>query len=94
MLTLFVIFVSICLVGAAFWFFNRKQINNLVENIDDKQAIINALQSHVETVQPTPTQKTQRQNKNVDKKKRYNKNEKTNSSEKKNYKPRRPKTQK
>lgn len=59
MLTLLIIFLSICLVGAGFWFFNRKQINGLVENIDDKQAIINALQSHVESVtQPQSTQET------------------------------------
>lgn len=57
MLTLLIIFLSICLVGAGFWFFNKKQINGLVENIDDKQAIINALQSHVESVaQPQPHQ--------------------------------------
>jgi hypothetical protein len=59
MFTLLIIFLSICLVGAGFWFFNRKQINGLVENIDDKQAIINALQIHVEAAtQPQSTQKT------------------------------------
>ncbi len=91
MLTLLVIFISICLAGGAFWFFNRKQINNLVENIDDKQAIINALQSHVESAQPSTTP---RKTKNADKKKYYKKNDKNTSSDKKTYKPRKPKTQK
>lgn len=74
MLTLFIIFISICLAGAAFWFFNRKQINSLVENIDDKQAIINALQSHVETVAPSPnTSNEKRRNGGNKKKKNTNK---------------------
>jgi hypothetical protein len=91
MFTLLVIFVSVCLVGAGFWFFNRKQINNLVENIDDKQAIINALQSHVEIAQSTPTP---RKSKNVDKRRNYKKSDNTTSSNRKTYKQRKPKTQK
>ena len=63
MLTLLIIFLSICLTGIGFWFFNKKQITGLVENIDDKQAIINALQTHVETVKPIQnTPNTKRRN--------------------------------
>lgn len=51
MLTLLIIFLSAVLVGLGFWFYNRKQVKNLVESIDDKQAIIHALTSHVESVE-------------------------------------------
>jgi hypothetical protein len=86
MLTLLIIFISICLAGAAFWFFNKRQINSLVENIDDKQAIINALQSHVESVQtPVVEKKTKRNDGQPNKNKRpYNKGNKTNGTEKNN----------
>ena len=51
------------MTGIGFWFFNKKQITGLVENIDDKQAIINALQTHVETVKPVQnTPNTKRRN--------------------------------
>lgn len=36
------------MTGIAFWFYKNKQIRNLVENLDDKQAIINSLTSHVQ----------------------------------------------
>lgn len=96
MLTLLIVFVSICLAGAAFWLLNKKQINSLVENIDDKQAIINALQTHVESVQPPQPKTTNSQKKN-DGKRKYNKKKETtvqNTPNKGGYKPRRkPKTQ-
>jgi hypothetical protein len=50
MLTLLIIFIAIAASGFGFWFYNKKQITNLSEQIDDKNAIINALQGHVETV--------------------------------------------
>jgi len=53
MLTLLIVFLSAVLVGLGFWFYNRKQVKNLVESIDDKQAIIHALTSHVENVEST-----------------------------------------
>jgi len=48
-----IIFITVLVAGIAFWFYNRRQVESLVNNIDDKQAIINALQTHVESVQPT-----------------------------------------
>ena len=48
MLTLLIIFIAIAASGFAFWFYNRKQITNLSEQIDDKNAVINALKGHVE----------------------------------------------
>ena len=50
MLTLLIIFIAIAASGFAFWFYNRKQITNLSEQIDDKNAVINALKGHVENV--------------------------------------------
>lgn len=105
MLTLLIVFISICLAGAAFWFFNKRQINSLVENIDDKQAIINALQSHVESVVETTNHSDVVLDLRKDKKKRNNGNNQkkmgtqekhsNNSGEKKSRpKPRRkPRTQ-
>lgn len=48
MLTLFTIFVAVAGAGFAFWFYNRRQIKNLSEQIDDKNAVINAFRNHVE----------------------------------------------
>ena len=44
-----IIFLTVLLSGFVFWFYNKKRVTKLVENIDDKQAIINALTNHVET---------------------------------------------
>ena len=55
MLTVLIIFAAILLSGLAFWFFNRRQINTLTEQIDDKTLVINALKNHVEE---SPTTKT------------------------------------
>lgn len=52
MLIASIIFITIVVAGLGFWFYNRRQVESLVNNIDDKQAIINALQTHVETVTP------------------------------------------
>ena len=56
-----IIFIVLVVAGLGFWFYNKRQLESLVNNIDDKQAIINALQTHVETVTPvknTPKKKT------------------------------------
>jgi len=48
MLTLLTIFTTTIVVGFGFWFYNRRQINNLNQIIDDKSAIISTLQSHID----------------------------------------------
>jgi len=48
MLTLLIIFSVILLSGLTFWFFNRKQLNSLSEQVDDKNLVIAALKNHVE----------------------------------------------
>lgn len=59
MLTLLIVFISVCIAGVIFSLRSKKQINSLVDVIDDKQAIINALQSHVvESVQTPQTPQT------------------------------------
>lgn len=70
-----IIFITLVVAGLGFWFYNRRQVESLVNNIDDKQAIINALQTHVETVKPvqnTPNTKN-RNGGNKNKKKKINK---------------------
>ena len=58
-----IIFITLVVAGLGFWFYNRRQVESLVNNIDDKQAIINALQTHVETVKPVQnTPNTKRRN--------------------------------
>jgi type II secretory pathway pseudopilin PulG len=61
MLTLLIIFAVILLSGLVFWFYNRKQVNSLSEQIDDKNLVITALKNHVEEVE-TPTISTQLNN--------------------------------
>ena len=99
MLTLLIIFISICIAGAAFWFYNRKQITSLVENIDDKQAVISALQSHVDSLHtPSSEDKPKKKGPDQNKSKRpYNKGNKSNTpsfDKNNNPKPRKNKTQK
>jgi len=48
MYSLLILFISICLVGLAFWYYNRRQMRNLGQIIEDKQAVINALRSTFE----------------------------------------------
>lgn len=69
-----IIFITLIVAGLGFWFYNRRQVESLVNNIDDKQAIINALQTHVETVKPVQnTPNTKRRNGgNKNKKKKSN----------------------
>lgn len=49
---LFILFVSVWLVGVGFWFYNRRQLQNLSQIIDDKQAVIDALRSVFDDNQP------------------------------------------
>jgi|SanBayMetagenome_1026888.scaffolds.fasta_scaffold69162_1 hypothetical protein len=51
MLVASVILLTAILAGFVFWFYNKRRVTSLVENIDDKQAIINALTNHVEHAQ-------------------------------------------
>lgn len=53
MLIALIIFITSVLVGVGFWFYNKRRVTSLVENIDDKQAIINALANHVESINST-----------------------------------------
>lgn len=53
MLIALIIFITSALVGVGFWFYNKRRVTSLVENIDDKQAIINALANHVESINST-----------------------------------------
>lgn len=46
MINLFVLFVVVFIVGLAFWFYNRRQIQGLSEVISDKEAVIHALKDH------------------------------------------------
>ena len=104
MLTLFTIFIAIVGAGLAFWFFNKRQVKNLAEQIEDKNAVINALKQHVEETS-TPVETVVEIK--VEKKKKYNNKPKKSSqsaepkqqpkqnSEKKNkpFKQRKPKPQ-
>lgn len=53
MLIALIIFITSVLVGLGFWFYNKRRVTSLVDNIDDKQAIINALANHVESISST-----------------------------------------
>lgn len=59
MFTLLIVFISVFLAGLGFWFYNKRQVNTLVDQIDDKNAVINALRNHVDestdVVTPTTT---------------------------------------
>lgn len=48
MLTLFTIFIAVAGAGLAFWFYNKRQVKNLADQIEDKNAVINAFRNHVE----------------------------------------------
>jgi|688.fasta_scaffold638269_2 hypothetical protein len=52
MLTLLIIFSAIVLSGIAFWFYNKRQINSLSDQLDDKNVVISALRNHVENDTP------------------------------------------
>jgi hypothetical protein len=53
MLIALIIFITSVLVGVGFWFYNKRRVTSLVDNIDDKQAIIKALANHVESISST-----------------------------------------
>lgn len=48
MTILAIIFATAVISGLSFWFYNRRQITNLSETIEDKNAVIGALKNHVE----------------------------------------------
>lgn len=53
MLTFAVIFISVVCGGFFFWYMNRNKIGVLSEQLEDKNAIISALQNHTETIVET-----------------------------------------
>lgn len=48
MLTVYIIFASVILAGLAFWFYNRKKVQSLTEQVTDKDAVINAFRNYAE----------------------------------------------
>lgn len=48
MLTVYIIFASVILAGLAFWFYNRKKVQSLSEQVTDKDAVINAFRNYAE----------------------------------------------
>lgn len=54
MITLVIVFATAVLAGLAFWIYNRNRMATLQSNIADKNAIIGALQNHVEVVEAQP----------------------------------------
>lgn len=68
MITLIIVFATAVLAGLVFWVYNRNRVTTLQNNIADKNAIIGALQNHVEVVeaqpQPQQNQKTQQKKQN------------------------------
>ena len=65
-----IIFIVLVVAGLGFWFYNKRQLESLVNNIDVQQAIINALQTHVETVTPVKNTPNTKTHKGVSKKKK------------------------
>lgn len=51
MIDLLIIFVTACLTGLGFWYYNRRQINSLTESLNeleqDKTIVIASLQNHI-----------------------------------------------
>ena len=56
MITLLIVFAAIVLAGLGFWFYNKRQVTSLAEQIDDKNLVISALRNHVES--PTTVETT------------------------------------
>jgi hypothetical protein len=54
MLTLLIIFSAMVFSGIVFWFYNRRQINSLSNQLDDKNVVISALRNHIEIENDTP----------------------------------------
>lgn len=55
MLTLLIVFITAVCAGLGFWFYNRRHVKNLTEEIDDKNVVISALRNHVEESSIAPT---------------------------------------
>lgn len=56
MFTLLIIFITAVCAGLAFWFYNRRQVSSLSEQLEDKTAVINAFRNHIETASETEVQ--------------------------------------
>lgn len=52
---IFVLFLTTAIVGFMFWFYKKKQIEALITQLNDRDAIISALTLHVETKSVKPT---------------------------------------
>ena len=48
MITALIIFATAVVAGLAFWFYNRRKIQTLSEQVTDKDAVINAFRSYSE----------------------------------------------
>lgn len=48
MVTIYIIFATALLAGLAFWFYNRKKVQSLSEQVTDKDAVINAFRNYAE----------------------------------------------
>jgi hypothetical protein len=55
MITLLIVFITSVCAGLGFWFYNRRHVKNLTEEIDDKNVVIGALRNHVEESSLVPT---------------------------------------
>ena len=49
MFTLLIVFITAVCAGLAFWFYSKRQVSSLSEQLEDKNAVINAFRNHVET---------------------------------------------
>lgn len=48
MVTTLIIFAAVVVAGLAFWFYNRRKIQTLSEQVTDKDAVINAFRTYSE----------------------------------------------
>lgn len=53
MTMLLIVFITAVLAGLVFWFYNKRQVNNLSQQLEDKNAVINAFRNHVQNTTQT-----------------------------------------
>lgn len=56
MFTLLIVFITAVCAGLGFWFYNKRQVSSLSEQLEDKNAVINAFRNHVEIASETEVQ--------------------------------------
>lgn len=68
----FIVFATAVLAGLAFWIYNRRQMTELTEQLEDKNAIINAFRDHLSgdelVSHPTSVTPVERETPNVERK--------------------------